>query len=207
MIGVAVVVIILFLGIVAPVFIRKRPICDMTSEVNNARQIGLALFEFESEYGKFPDATTIAAVRGKTGSILPLETKSSNDFFRQLMASGIAMSESMFYAKGQGTHKPDGLMDGSHAIAKGECGYSYLLGLSSDGNPSRPIVVTPLIPGTDRFDPKPFKGKAVLLRLDNSVTSLPIDKQGNVFVDGKNLFDPSNLIWGGKPPVIVWPDL
>lgn len=186
---------------------RKRTICDQTEEVNNARQIGMALYEFEIEYGKFPDATTIAAVRSKTGSTLPLGTTSSNDFFRQLMAGGIAQSEAMFYTKGQSTRKPDGLMNGSHALARGECGFSYLMGLSSKGNPSRPIIVAPLIPGTDRFDPKPFKGKAVLLKLDNSVTSLPINKDGHVIVVGKNLFDPTNLIWEGKPPVIVWPKL
>lgn len=193
---------------VAPMFIRrKRTSCGPTEQVHNARQIGLALYEFEVEYGKFPDATTIAAVRSKTGSLMPLGTKSSNDYFRQLMAGGIAMSEAMFYAKGRGTHKPDGLMNGSQALAKGECGFTYLSGLSSKGNPSRPIIVAPMIPGTDRFDPKPFEGKAVLLRLDNSVTSLPIDKNGHVIVGGKNLFDPSNPIWDGKPPVIAWPEL
>jgi hypothetical protein len=187
--------------------IRQSKCRGQTEEVNNARQIGMALYEFETEYGKFPDATTIAAVRSKTGSTLPLGTTSSNDFFRQLMASGIAQSEAMFYAKGRGANKPDGLMDGSQALAKGECGFSYLMGLSSKGNPSRPIVVAPMIPGTDRFDPKPFEGKAVLLRLDNSATSLPIDKDGHVIVVGKNLFDPTNPIWEGKPPVIAWPEL
>ena len=193
-------------ALIAPLMIRQSKCRGQTEEVNNARQIGLALYEFEAKYGKFPDATTIAAVRSKSGSALPLGTKSSNDFFRQLMAGGIAQSEAMFYTKGQSTRKPDGLMDGSNALAKGECGFSYLLGLSSKGNPSRPIIVAPLIPGTDRFDPKPFKGKAVLLKMDNSVTSLPIDKNGHVIVVGKNLFDPTNSIWDGKPPTIVWPE-
>jgi hypothetical protein len=64
-----------------------------------------------------------------------------------------------------------------------------------------------MISGTDRFDPKPFDGKAVILKLDNSVTSVPINKNGHVIVDGKNLFDPANPIWKGKPPVIAWPEL
>lgn len=186
---------------------RKRTICDQTEEVNNARQIGMALYEFEIEYGKFPDATTIAAVRSKTGSTLPLGTTSSNDFFRQLMAGGIAQSEAMFYTKGQSTRKPDGLMNGSHALARGECGFSYLMGLSSKGNPSRPIIVAPLIPGTDRFDPKPFQGKAVVLRADNSVNSLPIlIKDGHAYANGQNLMNPANPIWEGHPPVIAWPE-
>lgn len=167
----------------------------------------MCLFEFESEYGKFPDASTIAAVKAKSGSLLPLGTKTSNDYFRQLIASGIAQNEQFFYADIAKVRKPDGLIDPSHAIGKGECGYSYLSGLSSQGNPSRPIVVTPLIPGTNRFDPKPFEGKAVILKLDNSVSSLPINKDGHVILNGRNMMDPHHPIWQGHAPVIAWPDL
>ena len=167
----------------------------------------MALFEFETEYGKFPDASTIDAVKKETGTILPFGTKTSNDFFRQLIGSGIAQSEPMFHARIKGANKPDGRMDAGNALAKGEVGFTYLAGLSSKGNPSRPLIVTPMIPGTDRFDPEPFNGKAVVLKMDNSVTSLPIQKDGHVLVNGKNLFDPTNPIWDGKPPVIVWPDL
>lgn len=193
--------------LLAPLMLRSRKAPDQTEGVNNARQIGLALDEFKTEYGKFPDATTIAEVRRKTGTLLPLGTKSSNDFFRPLMASGIAQSEAMFYTKGQGTHKPDGRMDGSNALAKGECGYTYFMGALIGDNPSRPLVVAPMIPGTDRFDPKPFKGKAVVLKLDNSVASLPIDKDGHVILYGRNMMDPHHPIWDGHAPVIVWPDL
>jgi hypothetical protein len=64
-----------------------------------------------------------------------------------------------------------------------------------------------MIPGTDRFDPKPFKGKAVILKMDNSVTSLSIDKAGHAILDGRNLMDPHHPIWEGHAPVIAWPDL
>ena len=167
----------------------------------------MALAEFETEYGKFPDASTIDAVRKETETLLPFGTKTSNDYFRQLIGSGIAQSEPMFYAKVKGSHRPDGRMDPAHAMTKGEVGFTYLAGLSSKGNPSRALIVTPMIPGTDRFDPEAFDGKAVLLRMDNSVTSLPIQKDGHVLVNGKNLFDPTNPIWDGTPPVIVYPDL
>ena len=180
---------------------------DAPEAVNNARQIGMALFEFETEYGKFPDSSTIEAVRKNTGTVLPLGTKNSNDYFRQLIGADMTQYEPMFYAKVKGARKPDGLTDPTHALTKGEVGFTYLAGLSIVGNPSRPLVVAPMIPGTDRFDPKPFEGKAVLLRMDNSVTSLPIQKDGHVLLYGKNLFDPTNPIWDGKPPVIVWPDL
>jgi hypothetical protein len=137
---------------------------------------------------------------------LHLAAKTSNDICRQLIAAEIASTEQFFYAKVRGARKPDGIITAGEAVKKGECGFSYLSGLSSDGNRSRPLVVTPLILGTDRFDPKPFQGKAVILRMDNSAVSMPINKDGHVCVDGMNLLDPSHPIWGGKPPVIAWPE-
>lgn len=185
----------------------NRKNASQTQAVNNARQIGMALFEFEAEYGRFPDATTTAEVRRKTGSLLPLGTKTSNDFFRQLIAAETVQQAVMFYAKINGCKKPDMWGAPSADLAKGECGFSYLAGLSSKGNSSRPVVVTPLIPGTDRFDLKRFDGKAIILRMDNSVTSQPINKAGHVMYNGMNLLDPANPVWGGEKFTIAWPDL
>lgn len=192
--------------------IRSHRNPDQTEAVSNARQIGLALFEFDSKYGKYPDATTISDVSKDAStdlnlSRLRLGTKSSNDYFRQLLAGGFTQSEKMFYAKIHGAKKPDDNIKGAEALKKGECGFAYLAGLSSEGNPSRPLIVTPLIPGTDRFDPKRFDGKAVILRMDNSVISVNINSSGHVMLDGKNLLDPTNPVWGkGDKFVIVWPE-
>ncbi|MES2440405.1 MAG: hypothetical protein V4584_15150 [Verrucomicrobiota bacterium] len=183
----------------------KRP--DQTEAVSNARQIGLALSEFDQEYGKYPGETTIAKVREKTGSGLDLGTKSSNDFFRQLLAADIVQGELMFYAKIRGTKQPDDVFRGKDALKKGEVGFAYLSGLSSAGDPTRPIAVTPLIPGTDRFDPKPFDGRAVILKMDNSVTVMHINKDGHVMEGRRNLLDPGHPIWGGEKWTLVWPDL
>jgi hypothetical protein len=200
-------IMICLLLLAAPLFMRNRRTgCDPSETVSNARLIGLALFEFDTEYGKFPDETTISKVREATGTDLNLGTKTSNDFFRQLIGSGIAQSESMFYAKIAGTRKPDGDFTGKKALEKGEVGFAYFSGLSSEGNPSKPLVITPLIPGTDRFDPKPFKGKAVILKADNSVTSMTIGKDGRVMMDGRNLLDPDHPVWGGQKWKLVWPE-
>ena len=180
---------------------------NQTQAVNNARQIGLALYGFQEDYGKFPDATTIATVRQKTATDLNLGTKSANDFFRQLLATDIVASEEMFYAKIAGTHRPDNIFTKAEALKKGECAFSYFLGATRTDNPQRPILATPMIPGTDRFDPKRFDGKAVILKLDNSVTSVPISKSGRVLIGGLSLMDPANPIWDGKPPVVAWPEL
>jgi hypothetical protein len=189
-----------------PIVIRSHKNRDFTEAVSNARQIGLALFEFETEYGRYPDVTTLRAVQDKTGTRLPLGTKTSNDYFRQLIATGTTTSEPIFYAKIRGSRKPDGRMDPAQALSKGEVGFAYLAGLSSDGPPSRPLIVSPLVPGTDRFDPKPFDGMAVILRVDCSVTRHPIQKDGRVLVNGRNILDLKDPIWGGKPPLIAWPE-
>ncbi len=200
-------VVLVAAGLTAPMVIRCPRKADQTEAVNNARQIGLALFEFQDEFGQMPNPATVEMVRKTTGTTLNLGTRSSNDFFRQLLASRITESEPMFYARATGTHKPDGIVTGASALAKGECGFVYFAGATKESAPSRPLVMTPLIPGTNRFDPDRFDGKAVMLKADNSVTSLPIVKKtGKVMINGKDLMDPTHPIWEGKPPLIALPE-
>lgn len=191
----------------SPIILRSHRTSDPPAAASNARVIGVSLSEFQIAYGKFPSADTIAEVRRRTGSDLDLGTVSSNDFFRQLIASGIAGEELIFYAKGAAIHKPDGVFSKGEALKKGECGFTYLLGALESDHLSRPLVIAPMIPDTDRFDPRPFGGKAVIFKLDHSVTCLPIDKDGHVFIYGKNMMDPHHPIWDGHAPVIAWPDL
>jgi hypothetical protein len=205
-IGAASILLISTLLLVAPWLVRSRPASAQTRAVNNARQIGIALFEFQTEYRKFPGADTVEEVRRKTGSDLDLGENSSNDFFRQLLASGMAQSEVIFHAKVKGARQPDGIFTRGEALKKGECGFTYFVGALESDNPRRPIVVAPMISGTDRFDPKPFEGKAVVLKLDNSMASLPIDKDGHVFIDGRNMMETHHPIWDGHAPVIAWPE-
>lgn len=193
---------------IAPLLVRNR--CCKTpagESIRNLQQIGMGLFEFQSEYGDFPAATTIHAVQTATESDIPLGTVTSNDFFGQLFASGMVQSESIFYAQVAGTHKPDDNLTRTEVLRKGECGFTYFLGAKPTDNPSRPLVIAPMIPGTDRFDPKPFKGRAVFLKMDCSVTSLPIDNDGHILIDGRNMMDPHHPIWDSHAPVIAWPDL
>jgi hypothetical protein len=147
-----------------------------------------------------------------TDSKLPLGAKSSNDIFRQLIAAEICQSEAMFYARIPGARKPDNVFtDASNALVKGEVGYSCIVGLNSRSNPECPLVVTPLIPGTHKFDPNPFDGRAIVLRVKGGsggrIEFLPINSNGEVIdASGKHLLDPANPIWGGVPPVIAWPE-
>ncbi len=206
-VGVGSLIILVLAGLSAPMFSRRsyrKP--NRTEAVNNARQVGIALIEFENEYGKFPDPSTIAAVRAKTDTTLNLGTVSSNDYFRQLIGSEIAQSEVMFFAKIANSRKPDGIITGTSALAKGECGFTYFLGATVTENPSRPLLASPMIPGTDRFDPKPFEGKSLILKMDSSVSSYTIDKDGHVMIDGRNMMDPNHPIWNGHAPSIAWPE-
>ena len=72
--------------------------------------------------------------------------------------------------------------------------------------PARPIAFVPVIPGTVRFDPKPFDGNAVFLRMDCSVTSLKIVKDGRACSGGIDILSPENPIWDGKAPDIRYPE-
>lgn len=183
------------------------PPAETSEAVLNLRQLGLALFEFEKEYGSLPNESTIPRVLAETKTDLNLGNKSSNDFFRQLLTIRYAPREKDFHAKIPGVHKPDEVITGDKALEKCEVGFAYIMGSTKDSNPSRPLVMAPVIPGTDRFDPKPFKGRALVLRLDNSVTSMKIGDNGRIMTGDHSLMDPHNLIWGDHPPVIVWPAL
>ena len=208
---VVIVIIAALAGLTAPMVIRQRKKADQTEAVNNARQIGIALMEFENEYGTFPDDTTATAVKDATDTALVSGTK-SNDRFRQLIRAGIAQAESMFYAKTAYTKKPDGILTTDiQALAAGEVGYGILMdgvkGLSAAGNPSRPIIAAPFKLAMDgTFDSELYDGKAVILRLDNSVTSLPIvSATGNVKINGKTMTETgADTVWGTTTVVPTW---
>ena len=136
--------------------------------INNLHQIGLALFEFDSEYGSFPSADTIADVREETGTDLELGDASSNQLFRQLIATGLKSEKPYFCYRPPPARRPDDVVTKGKALEPGECSWGYVAGLNSNFAPGTPIVFGPLVPGTRRFDPIPLRGKAIILSADNS---------------------------------------
>ncbi len=186
----------------------RRPKADRTEAVSNARQINLGLEEFQREYGAYPGVETIGTVREQAGGDWELGGRTANDFFRQLLATGIMTGEGVFHAKVKGAKKGDGVITAKEALKKGECSFAYFPGARPDDSPNRPLIATPVIPGTDRFDPEPLQGKAVVLLLDGNVRVLNINKQGKaVFYGTTLLLDPANPAWSGHPVVIAWADL
>lgn len=177
----------------------------------NIRQIGLALAMFDGNYEKFPDTDTISQVPNDPADPIPLGDKTSNDFFRQLIASKNAETEQMFYAWNPSiTRRPDNRCTGKLALEKGECAFAYVAGLSRAADPNTPMVLFPLVPEKKLFDysvcKDAYAGQAVIWFSDLRVQQLPVDKSGHVYLNGKDLFDPSQPFWGGKAPDVKWPE-
>lgn len=194
-------------GLPQPVMHLSRRAADRTEAINNAKRIGQLLHEFDTEYGRFPDASTISPIKSATGTKLSLGSSSSNDFFRQLLIGGGGRSEKPFWAKTPISPKKTDDLFGkdSNTLVKGECGFAYIPGLSASGTHDTPVVMTFLIPGQLRFDTEAFQGKAVILFLDSSVRALPVEKDGRVIVNGMDIFDPRQPFWKGKTPDVKWP--
>ncbi|MCP5543056.1 MAG: hypothetical protein H7A49_04025 [Akkermansiaceae bacterium] len=198
-----------------PLMARKSKCRGVTPELNNSRQIGLALLDFETEFGSMPNADTLAKLRTKhPASTVPMGTATSNDFFRQLIVTGCAQSEGIFFARSVQTPKwPDDFTHGNHALEKGECSFSYILDGSSSADPPVPVAIAPLARGKKLADMKTlrkydsYERKVVALMSDNSARTFPVDmKTGRILHGAKDLFDPSQPFWHGKAPVVVWPE-
>lgn len=211
---VVIVIIAALAGLTAPMVIRQRKKADQTEAMSNARQIGLALIEFENEYTTYPDANTATSVANATGTTA-VAGDTANDRFRQLFKAGMISSEAVFYAKTGFTKKPDNDITDGKEIEAGENGFGYIMkndtatGYSSAGSAGRPVAVAPLATALDgTFDIDYYDGKAVVLKMDNSVTALTIStstKQAQL--NGKDLLTRGpDTVWGDvDTPVMANP--
>jgi prepilin-type N-terminal cleavage/methylation domain-containing protein len=216
---VVIVIIAALAGLAAPQVIRQRKAADKVEAVSNARQIGLAMIEFENEYGNYPDTDSFQKVTDATGSSLAQAGNTSNAYFRQLLAAGFCQSEKIFYAKVPGSSKPDDdISTATAALKQGECGFGYMIGtgnkgFSAAGNPARPLAVTPLEKGQTggTFDPDPFDRKAIVLRMDNSVSQVNIKQDKTINISGSKglVATGDDTVWGSGVTgvTIVAPDL
>jgi len=186
--------------------LEGRKMASLYEARGNLSSLSVMVYSFDDEYGSFPNASTAIDVKDSTGTPLTLGNSSSNQLFRQLIAT-VGKSEKIFWAKiSRSSKKPDDiLISDATALAPGECSFSYVSGLSS-AHTGAPVVMAPLIPGTTRFDPKPFGRKAVVFFVGDVVQILPIDPSGRVLVNGRDLFDPAQPYWRGKSPDLKWPE-
>jgi hypothetical protein len=175
--------------ILFPIIFKQRGRgSDRTQAINHLGQISISLFEFDSEYGSFPSADTIADVLENTGTDLDLGTTSSNQFFRQLIAIGLKSERPFYCYAPPPSRRPDEVVSKGKALEAGECSWGYL---PASSDPSAPLLFGPIIPGTRRFDPEPLRGLALILRRDNSTSALRINpRTGGVTVNRMDFFDP-----------------
>lgn len=194
------------IGLANPKVVRSQRKSEIPEAVSHAHALGLALIEFENEYGSYPDRLTAADVRRKTGSSLTLGDRTSNDLFAQLLIADFANKEAIFYTAAKSAVKPDeDFITDATILKHGECTFAFISGLSAAGDPIRPLVFGPVIPGTTTLDRDAFGGKAVILRIDNSVDALPIDASGRMIDHGMDMLDLRQPYWHGKAPDVKWP--
>lgn len=198
-------VVIVAVLVLRPVMAKQYKKAQQTRAVSSLRQIGISLFEFQEDYGSFPSTMTAATVKQRTHTTLTLSAATSNDAFTQLIVSGHAR-ETAFDTHSRFTRRPDGICNSDQtALAHEECGFAYIAGLSDKDNPSIPIVFGAVIPGTSKLDTESFLSKGVVLKLDNSVASVPISADGKITLLGPDLLDPLNPFWNGKAPDVKCP--
>jgi hypothetical protein len=180
------------------------------NEMNNMRQIGFALIEFEIEYDRMPDPSTIELVRERFPETwIPMGTASSNDYFHQLLAAKIVNSPSIFHGEGIATHKSSDLIQGKPPLPPGTCGFAYIIHDAKATIETTPLVVFPLVRGELVFDKKLCKenGKqAAVLYASGSVQRHPIDSKGRLILNGRDFFDPAQPHWNGGKFRVVWPE-
>jgi len=192
-------------AVIAPLFMAPRLSADRTSALSSLKVINLELINFDRDYGRFPDASTIASVRTATGTTIPLGDRTSNELFRQLIATRNT-SERNFWAPSSGNRRKPNDVLGTDALAKGECIHSYVAGLSTRDDPGAIIAMALMIPGATRFDPVPYGNKAVVLRVDGSAKPESLDSSGYINIHGKDPLDPSHPHWHGKAPDLKYPE-
>ena len=203
-------IILTLIGIGKPAIIVSKKKSDRAEAVSNAKQLGLALYTFREDYGTYPSVESAIEVRNNTGTTAKLGNANSNDFFRQLLASGTIDQEKPFFARTPHCRKPDNVMSGDKLLEKGEVGFAYLISHSGGKDGVCPIALTPLLKGKLLFDFQCakgyFNGSAMILSTDGSVAIHPVDRNGRVMIHGKDFFDPSQPYWHGIPPKVAWPE-
>ncbi|RYD17900.1 MAG: hypothetical protein EOP88_24465, partial [Verrucomicrobiaceae bacterium] len=80
-----------------------------TQAVSNLRQIGVALFAFEKEYGGFPGEATVAPLKKARGIKAELGAATANDCFLQLIGAHLIVDPKLFTFE-----KPDPPEDHDH---------------------------------------------------------------------------------------------
>lgn len=204
------VLLLLAVGVSLPLIQKQRRAAMLQQAFGNTRSLSCAFLEFDQEFGSFPSRETHDLVQQEVlwgaDSHLPEWTGSANDCFRQLIAYGI-QSESIFFAvHPEGSHEPDEISAplATEALKPGEAGLSYVYGLRSSVDPALPLLLAPMKTGTHLAHGTYHQ--AVVRFSDGSGRCCPIDRDGEILLDGTRLLDPARPCWRGRSIDIRHPE-
>lgn len=203
---------IVLFGLLAP-FVFNSPQGyghEKIRSLNNMRQIGISLYNFEYEFKSFPNDQTIQMVHERhPESTIPLGRSSSNDYFHQLFAAEIVSDPGIFHGHGVSTRRSTEVMEGEPPLPPGACGFAYIIRDAATTPDDTPILVYPLVRGKLIFDKelcKRWGNKALMLHGDLGARSHPIDSSGRMIIDGRDVFDPDHPHWHGRSFRVAWPE-
>ena len=189
----ALVVAVLAVGFLIPIFVSSQKKTSHARAVQDVKKIGYALYEFEEDYGMYPNEETARLLKEKypTRAHL-LKTKTSNDLLKQLVIAGYMGGDSYLYGDDQ--------LSAMEWLNSDVFPYSYVMGMSSSSNSALPLLICPLERGKttvdEKYSRKHHNQRVVIIRVDLSVTDRRLDD---------DYFDWSQPHWGSQKPKILWP--
>lgn len=212
--------IIVFLTYMVPTMIdqyrRGSHRRDLVNAISNAKQIYLALSDFEADHGFFPDDQTAT----HASNLKPFTGSFSNDYLGQLIAGGYTRNEDIFMAPNRhykSLRTDTVISPPGHILEKNECGFSYVMvedkgkrrGLNSKDNGAIPILAAPMLNPWGTCDAATFNNRGVYLRVDGSARSERLrSSDGKINLPGgMTLFDTgSSTAWGSLKAVVLLPE-
>ena len=162
-----------------PVVLKQQKKASLAEAVNNAKQIGYLMKDYDDSFGNYPLLTNAQ------DTTLPATITTSNQIWGKFFQLSLIDVEEVFYAKTSWNRKPDGDADTTARFcAAGESGFGYISGLSASNNGRAPVVVAPQAAAGNSvtFDGGAFGGSMVYLCVDGSVQTAPVKLDGTVSV-------------------------
>ena len=209
------ILLVVLLGFLPSPFIhppRFPPEARVATE--NAKAIYIALCEFENVYGHFPSTKIPEDLQSK----YPQQNRTdSNYILGQLIAAGLLESEELFTIKSP-TRCDNDISTPEKILEAGECQFSYISQAgehpysSSYGSPQLPILIFPMVPGTEKFDATFYEKQqehGFYLSLYGDIRKVNINQAGQGILRGQTnttLFTfGEDTVWGEDKPLLHHP--
>ena len=200
---VVIAIIVTLAGVATPVLLAQRKRADHAEAIQNAKQVGYALFNFEGDYGRYPDENTKTDIADEDTDLAP-DAGTANEYLSQLVVTGYVDQEAPFYCRTDFTIDPDNDKSSGKLLEAGECGFTYIMrdasnGLNSSINSACALLAAPsAFNPADGYNSDVYNSRSVVLRIDMSVSDPRIDDQGIIRLrNGDDLYDNgADTPWG-----------